>query len=206
MAGWTGREALLEIGCAKGEAEEYLSGRGFTSLTGVDIDRSAVLAATSRVKTARFVCADACALPFPDGTFDGIFSEAAFAVISDKDRAAAEYARVLRKGGCLLVDDFMLREEPAGASGGVRGIPMTHGVQTGERYRQVFERQGFRQIWEREVFSEFIRIALSLSKSFGVSPTQVGRTIVSSFGQDETVHDFFQNTKMSYCQMLFVKE
>ena len=89
-AGFTETLELLEIGCAGGEASEHLSGKGFTKLTAIDIDGAVLECARERAPGCRFICADACALPFADESFDGVFSEAAFAVIPDKAAAAAE--------------------------------------------------------------------------------------------------------------------
>lgn len=201
--GWAGAEKLLEIGCAGGEAAEHLLGRGFSRLTCIDIDSAAVAAAAERVDGAEFVCADASSLPFPDGSFDGIFSEAAFAVITDKRAAAAEYFRVLKKGGRMLLNDFAIRRNTDAPRNG--SIPMLAGVQTMDTYRGLLEEEGFVCVQEREEFAEFLRIAISLSKTFRVSPSEVGKYIVSAFGRDEYVTDFFSQTRMSYCQMIFEK-
>lgn len=206
QAGFTHDSALLEIGCAGGEAAEYMAEAGYRKLWAVDIDPKIVEKARARTDRCTFVCADACCLPFADGSFDGVFSEAAFSVITDKAAAAGEYARVLRSGGRFLLNDFTLRTERAEAAANGTGIPALEGVQTMAVYQQLLESRGLRCIYAREEFPEFIRIAISLSRSFQVSPSQVGQFIVSSFGSDEFVTDFFSNTKLSYCQMIFEKE
>lgn len=197
--------ALLEIGCAGGEAAEHLAELGYGRLTAVDIDAQSVEQAAKRTSLCRFVCADACRLPFAEESFDGIISEAAFSVITDKAAAAGEYARVLRPGGRFLLNDFTLRTERAELNSGDIGIPALEGVQTMAVYRQLMESHGLHCVYEREEFPEFIRIAISLSRIFEVSPAQVGKFIVASFGSSEYVTDFFSNTKMSYCQMIFEK-
>ncbi len=45
-------------------------------------------------------------LPFPDGHFDGLLCSDAFHHFRDQDAAAAEMARVVRPGGCVLVFEF----------------------------------------------------------------------------------------------------
>lgn len=206
QAGFTHDSALLEIGCAGGEAAEHMAEAGYHKLWAVDIDPQIVEKARERTDLCTFICADACCLPFADGSVDGVFSEAAFSVITDKAAAAGEYARVLRHGGRFLLNDFTLRTERTEAAANGTGIPALEGVQTMAVYQQLLESRGLRCIYAREEFPEFIRIAISLSRSFQVSPSQVGQFIVSSFGSDEFVTDFFSNTKMSYCQMIFEKK
>lgn len=46
------------------------------------------------------------ALPFPDGHFDGLMCSDAFHHFRDQDAAAAEMARVVKPGGCVLVFEF----------------------------------------------------------------------------------------------------
>lgn len=194
---------LLEPGCAGGEAMEHLSGMGFRELTGIDIDGGAIQKAAARLRGCRLLRGDACRLPLASGSFDGIYSEAAFALLTDKEAAAGEYHRVLKDGGRLLLNDFALRSRTGAQR--VKGVPMLAGVQTRERYREIFEAAGFDCLYDREEFPEFIRIAISLSRAFGVSPAELGRYIVASFGGDEYVTDFFSHTQMSYCQMIFAK-
>lgn len=205
LAGFGREGSLLEIGCAGGEAAEYMLRQGYGNLSAIDIDAEAVKEAEKRVSGCRFICADACAMPFEDESFDGLFSEAAFALIPDKAGAAAEYFRVLKKGGKFLLNDFALRIKADADRRCMEGIPMLMGVQTMELYREIFEAQGFRCVYENEEFAELIKIAISLSKTFGISPTEVGKYIVSAFGRDEFVNDFFSQTRMSYCQMIFEK-
>lgn len=202
-----GKEArLLEIGCAGGEAAAHMLSSGYSQLTAIDIDGAILERAGINAPECRFVCADACALPFAEGAFDGIYSEAAFSVIPDKAGAVREYARVLHAGGRLLLNDFMLRETSCSQRRSVQGIPCLMGVQTMDVYRQVFREYGFACVYEREEFSELVRINMSLSKGYGIPPKDVGQFIVSRFGRDEFVNDFFSQAKVSYCQMIFEKK
>ncbi len=53
------------------------------------------------LRTAR---ADLLALPFPDGAFDGVFAQGSFFMLGERrERAAREWARVLKPGGVLGV-------------------------------------------------------------------------------------------------------
>lgn len=205
LAGFETNWQLLEPGCAGGEAAEHLSSAGYGHITAIDLDGEVLKEARFKCSAARFIKADACNLPFLRESFDGIYSEAAFSVIPDKASAAAEYARVLKKGGRLLLNDFALRCPSEAGRQDVVGIPCLMGVQTMDTWQEIFENAGLRCVYRQDEFPEFIRLALSLSRTYGVSPTEVGKYIVSSFGKSEFVSDFFSQTSMSYCQMIFEK-
>jgi SAM-dependent methyltransferase len=53
-----------------------------------------------------FQVADACALPFADGAFDGVRSERLLMHVPEVARALAEMVRVTRPGGRVSVFDF----------------------------------------------------------------------------------------------------
>ena len=128
---------LLEVGCAGGEAAAHMAELGYSKLTAVDIDADIIAEARKKAPDCDFACADACALPFESGSFDGIYSEASFALISDKSMAAEEYFRVLKKGGRVLLNEFALRIRTDSRRRSVEGIPMLMGVQTMERKGRV---------------------------------------------------------------------
>lgn len=196
---------LLEVGCAGGEATEYMLLQGFTDLTGIDIDPDIIREAEAKHIKCAFYCADACRTPFEEENFMGIYSEAAFALIADKAATAKEYFRILKTGGRVLINDFTLRANTESERLSVQGIPMLMGVQTREVYKKIFEEQGFSCIYENEEYPELIRIAISFGKIYNISPAKVGQHIVAAFGRDEYVNDFFSQTQMSYCQMIFKK-
>jgi demethylmenaquinone methyltransferase / 2-methoxy-6-polyprenyl-1,4-benzoquinol methylase len=52
------------------------------------------------------VCADALALPFPDGSFDGATVGFGVRNLADLDAGLAEFARVLRPGSRLVILEF----------------------------------------------------------------------------------------------------
>lgn len=198
-AGFPKAAPLLEVGCATGEGSAHLAALGYTRVTGVDIDAEAIAQARENCPGVRFVCADARSLPFAAGSFEGIISEAAFSVIDGKAEAAREYVRVLAPGGLVLLHDFAAAADVHTQP----GIPCLDGVQSMDGYRAVFEAAGFECVCESEEYGEYIGIAMSLGKAYGVPPTEVGKYIVSAFGRDGYVTDFFAHTRLTYCRMLF---
>ncbi len=110
---------------------------------------------------------------------------------------------MLRRGGSVLLCDFALAGDGEGR--GRPGIPCLDGVQSMARYRAIFEGAGFACAYEKEEYGEYIGIAMSLGRAFGVPPAEAGRYIVAAFGKDGYVADFFAHARLTYCQMLFKK-
>jgi demethylmenaquinone methyltransferase/2-methoxy-6-polyprenyl-1,4-benzoquinol methylase len=54
------------------------------------------------------VCADACSLPFPDGSFDCVFVGYGLRNFANLDQALREIRRVTRPGGRFVSLDFFL--------------------------------------------------------------------------------------------------
>jgi SAM-dependent methyltransferase len=99
---------ILDVGCGRGKAQVHLSRLRLTQveLFAVDVvpERVQAALAASRAHNIRagFAAADACALPFPDATFDSTFTVAVLQHISDVSGAVAELARVTRPGGRIV--------------------------------------------------------------------------------------------------------
>lgn len=88
--------AVLDAGCGEGyyltRLQEKLPQAEFA---GLDISKDAVRFAAVRNKRALWLTGTAAALPFPDGSFDGVLSMFALTV-------EGEFARVLAKNGWYL--------------------------------------------------------------------------------------------------------
>lgn len=88
--------AVLDAGCGEGyyltRLQEALPD---TEFAGVDISKDAVRFAAVRNKHALWLTGTAAALPFPDGSFDGVLSMFALTV-------EQEFSRVLAPGGWYL--------------------------------------------------------------------------------------------------------
>jgi arsenite methyltransferase len=105
-------EAALDVGSGPGLLACDLAaavGSG-GSVVGIDPSES-MLAISSRREPAAgsapitFLTGDACALPFPDASFDVAVSTQVYEYVEDMATALAEARRVLRAGGRLLVLD-----------------------------------------------------------------------------------------------------
>jgi SAM-dependent methyltransferase len=99
---------LLDIGCNWGRWCIAASQRGFQA-TGIDPSLTAVRAAyrvSRQLGVApQFLTGDGRSLPFPDGSFDVVYSYSVLQHFSKEDARAtiAEAARVVRPGGTVLI-------------------------------------------------------------------------------------------------------
>ncbi len=101
----SGGRRLLDVGCGPGTitlglAQTLSSGE----VVGVDFAESQVEEAQRRafdlgLENLRFLKASGDDLPFPDASFDRVFSHALFEHLPEPEKAAAEIFRVLRPGG-----------------------------------------------------------------------------------------------------------
>ncbi|HMK87361.1 MAG TPA: methyltransferase domain-containing protein [Steroidobacteraceae bacterium] len=105
---------VLDIGCGLGAIDELLITRhGARSVVGVDIDPALLEQMQRRIERAglsgRVRCrrVDAGPLPFPDASFDVVFSKDAMVQIPDKPRIFAEILRVLRPAGRFIASDWL---------------------------------------------------------------------------------------------------
>jgi ubiquinone/menaquinone biosynthesis C-methylase UbiE len=102
FAGLAPNEAVLDVGCGTGSLLEHLAARPERpALTGIDASPLYVAAARARNPSWTVLEGDACAIPFPDATFDRVLSQLVLQFIPDAARAAREMARVARPGGTV---------------------------------------------------------------------------------------------------------
>jgi ubiquinone/menaquinone biosynthesis C-methylase UbiE len=95
---------LLDIGCGTGQlASRLAAALPRTRVVGCDFSAGMLERAAARNDGVSWVRGDAGRLPFGEGAFDAITSTEAFHWFPDQDAALAEFFRVLRPGGRLLL-------------------------------------------------------------------------------------------------------
>ncbi len=106
---------VLDLGCGNGTTAIWLSENQDCHVTGVDLsgvrvqnaqEKVAILEQTAQEKLA-FEKASATELPFAEGTFSHLWSQAVIYHVPDKESALSEAYRVLEKGGIMVFDDLI---------------------------------------------------------------------------------------------------
>jgi len=98
-----GNAKLLDVASGTGHWSGFFASRGF-SVTGIDVSREMVEVANARNTPAGlFAIADACRMPFRDGSFDVVAAMAAIEFVSDAQAAVAEMFRCVRRDGAVII-------------------------------------------------------------------------------------------------------
>jgi ubiquinone/menaquinone biosynthesis C-methylase UbiE len=111
LAGVDSEAEVLDVGCGLGGSCRYLAAAFGCYATGLDLTEEYCRVATvlsDRVglqESTEFRCASALDMPFPDESFDFVWTEHAQMNIRDKDGLHAEIARVLKRGGKFVFHD-----------------------------------------------------------------------------------------------------
>ena len=137
-------DRVADIGCGFGATVEYL--RRCHSLDAVGIDPSAASLEQGLQLNPCLPLSTGFAeeLPFGPGTFDGVLAECSLSVIAGKEQALAEFFRVLRPGGKMVITDVYVRN--AYAPDSIRGIRLPfcmNGIMTQDQLTAMAGRQGF---------------------------------------------------------------
>ena len=110
---------VLDVGCGLGGSARYLASEHGCRVTGIDLTKEYVDAANALAELVgmkdlvTFHQASALDLPFPDGSFDAVWTQHVQMNIADKRAFYGQIARVLRPRGRLLFHDVF--QGPGGA-------------------------------------------------------------------------------------------
>ncbi len=77
--------AILEVGCNLGNQLLLLQQMGFTNLTGIEIHKDIVKEAQTRIPSAKIMEGSALKIPFPDVSFDFVFTSGLLIHIGPSD-------------------------------------------------------------------------------------------------------------------------
>ena len=142
--------AILDVGCGTGRLLESAHTR-FPGATLVGVDAAIEMVRQAQGKhpdgAIKFQQAVAEELPFPDGSFDLVFSTMTFHHWRDRAKGAAEVARMLTPGGRWLVAEFVA----TGFMKPVRRMLRLHQFPDRDRLEVVFLAAGLEIVEERRV-------------------------------------------------------
>lgn len=102
---------VLDVGCGVGVTACWLARRYGCRVVGVDILPRMVARSQERARREKvadrveFMVADAQDLPFVDNLFDAVLTESVTAFPADKQKAVNEYARVIKPGGYVGLNE-----------------------------------------------------------------------------------------------------
>jgi arsenite methyltransferase len=112
LLGLVSGQRVLDVAAGRGTSAIFLAQRFGCAVVGVEYGGTAVAEANALAAEAgladrvRFEQGDAEQIPFAAGAFDAVICECAFCTFPDKRAAAAEFARVLRRGGRVVLSDL----------------------------------------------------------------------------------------------------
>jgi SAM-dependent methyltransferase len=95
---------LLDVGCGTGMSRRLYAAHA-RRYVGIDLSAEALAVARERFPDDEWLLADACALPFADGSFDVVAFSSVLHHIPDFTAALREARRVLRPGGKAFAFD-----------------------------------------------------------------------------------------------------
>ena len=103
-------EYILDVGCGTGVFSVDVLSSG-ARLVGLDISHPMITRVAHKTDDAQFagVVGDMVALPFPDESFDKVFSMTAIEFTADAGLAVAELNRVVRRGGTVVLTSLNSR-------------------------------------------------------------------------------------------------
>jgi len=112
---------VLDVGCGAGATLAYLAGLGL-QVMGIDPSRKLLRQGNGRSPRLTLTQGQGETLPFAAQSFDALLAECCLSLMDDA-AALAEFARVLRPGGALILSD-MLAGNPAGMAA-ARQLPLS---------------------------------------------------------------------------------
>lgn len=100
---------VLDVGCGAGATVAHLRDRYGLAAVGVDASTLLLAAGHSREPAAPLALAWGERLPIRDQGLDAVLAECSLSLMADVDAALAEFRRVLKPGGRLILADLYVR-------------------------------------------------------------------------------------------------
>ena len=189
---------VLDIGCGIGGLDQVLVALGAAQVTAADVAPPLIALARQRIvgtpdadRIAFEAVEPEAALPFPDASFDVVFTKDAWLHVVDKPALLREVRRVLKPGGQLAGGDWMKGPDPYSADMvyfvELEGIPY-HPI-TLAQYGLMLHEAGFEQVklldindWYRDLARQ--ELARLKGELFAVLTAKLGAEARDHFIED----------------------
>ena len=214
-AGIDGAAQVLDLGCGNGNTATWLCRTTGARVTGIDlsgvrIDNAIAALAQAPELAARlaFEKASATDLPFADGSFTHIWSQATIYHIPDKAKTLQEAYRVLQPGGIMVFDD-LTKPKPdisAEARAFVYDRLLFDTDYSFYSYQEALRATGFRVLEARDLSAHLARSYACLSQmaAGGADPERRERFAALSDAYLKMVNAV-RNDELGWAQYLCVK-
>ena len=113
---------VLDVGCGTGVTVEHLVCESKIRAVGIDLSAALLAQGKAREPALPLTLGHAEALPFPDGSFDGVLFECTLSLIKGHEPVLSECNRVLKPLGAILITDLYSRN--GGAIDKLRSLPV----------------------------------------------------------------------------------
>ncbi|MFA5084583.1 MAG: class I SAM-dependent methyltransferase, partial [Candidatus Paceibacterota bacterium] len=95
---------ILDAGCGEGRFSRYFIESG-ANIVSMDFSEEYINLDKKNIKGGKFVVGSVTSIPFPDSSFDYVFTVDVLQHVPELKKALSEFRRVLKKGGTLIIVD-----------------------------------------------------------------------------------------------------
>ena len=145
---------LLDVASGKGTSAISLAKEFNCKVVSIDYSEENIQLAKERalkegLENIEFKTGDAEALPFESESFDSVISECALCTFPDKETAASEMYRILKKGGRIGITDVTTKDEealPEEMKDLIYKISCIADAKTVNGYKEILNNAGFHNV------------------------------------------------------------
>lgn len=178
----TSKDKLLDVASGNGASAIFIAKEFGCSTIGVDYSNENVHKANEAAKSeglnnVEFRVGDAEQLPFEPETFDAVISECSLCTFPNKEKAASEMFRVLKKGGRIGITDVTHAQEdvlPEDLKNIIYRIACIADAKTIEGYKEILENAGFRNSYTEKHDDALLALIEKIRKRVLLAELAVG--------------------------------
>jgi len=156
-------QKVLDIGCGIGGGDFYMAKKFGVAVLGLDLSENMVdiameRAITEKLPSVQFEVADATKRPFPEGSFDVIYSRDTILHIVDKLALFKRFYSWLKPGGQLLISDYCCGEKPWTPQFQTYVTQRGYTLYTPAQYGKFIQEAGFCNVRAEDRTAQFIQV------------------------------------------------